>query len=83
MEFMEFIGECFYNAILIFDRFRMIEKYWAAPSPASSNIGSQFITEESSREGSTRPVVDALRAHFRPDPLPAADIFRPFGRSLL
>jgi hypothetical protein len=77
MEFMEFAGERFYNAILIFDRFRMIEKYWAAPSPASSNISSPFSTEELSREKGTRPMMDALRA-FPAGSSPAAHIFRPF-----
>jgi len=31
----------------------------------TSNIGSQFITEEESREARSRLVMDALRAHFR------------------
>src|SRR5437870_12344081 len=30
----------------------------------TSNIGSQFITEEESREARSRLVMDALRAHF-------------------
>ena len=33
----------------------------------TSNIGSQFITEEESREARSRLVMDALRAHFRPE----------------
>jgi ATP-dependent Clp protease ATP-binding subunit ClpB len=33
----------------------------------TSNIGSQFITEEESSEGRRRLVMDALRAHFRPE----------------
>ncbi|MEO7168334.1 MAG: ATP-dependent chaperone ClpB [Spartobacteria bacterium] len=33
----------------------------------TSNIGSQFITEEASSEGRSRLVMDALRKHFRPE----------------
>jgi ATP-dependent Clp protease ATP-binding subunit ClpB len=33
----------------------------------TSNIGSQFITEEESREARSRLVMDALREHFRPE----------------
>ena len=33
----------------------------------TSNIGSQFITEEASREARSRLVLDALRQHFRPE----------------
>ncbi|CAN5436011.1 ATP-dependent chaperone ClpB [soil metagenome] len=33
----------------------------------TSNIGSQFITEETSSEGRSRLVMDALRQHFRPE----------------
>src|SRR5437867_1127679 len=33
----------------------------------TSNIGSQVITEEESREARSRLVMDALRAHFRPE----------------
>src|SRR5438552_18954217 len=33
----------------------------------TSNIGPQYITEEESREARRRPVIDALRAHFRPE----------------
>jgi ATP-dependent Clp protease ATP-binding subunit ClpB len=33
----------------------------------TSNIGSQFITEEESSEGRSRLVMDALRQHFRPE----------------
>jgi ATP-dependent Clp protease ATP-binding subunit ClpB len=33
----------------------------------TSNIGSQFITEEESKEARSRLVMDALRGHFRPE----------------
>jgi ATP-dependent Clp protease ATP-binding subunit ClpB len=33
----------------------------------TSNIGSEFITEEESREARSRLVMDALRQHFRPE----------------
>src|SRR5439155_206597 len=33
----------------------------------TSNIGSQYITEEESKEARNRLVTDALRAHFRPE----------------
>ena len=46
----------------------------------TSNIGSQFITEESSREGRTRLVMDALRAHFRPEFLNRVDEIIIFDR---
>ncbi|MFN2540737.1 MAG: ATP-dependent chaperone ClpB, partial [Chthoniobacterales bacterium] len=39
----------------------------------TSNIGSQFITEEESREARSRMVMDALRAHFRPEFLNRVD----------
>jgi ATP-dependent Clp protease ATP-binding subunit ClpB len=39
----------------------------------TSNIGSQFITEEESREARSRLVMDALRAHFRPEFLNRVD----------
>ena len=39
----------------------------------TSNIGSQFITEEASREARSRLVMDALRAHFRPEFLNRVD----------
>ncbi len=39
----------------------------------TSNIGSQFITEEESSEGRRRLVMDALRAHFRPEFLNRVD----------
>jgi len=46
----------------------------------TSNIGSQFITEESSREGRTRLVMDALRAHFPPEFLNRVDEIIIFDR---
>jgi ATP-dependent Clp protease ATP-binding subunit ClpB len=46
----------------------------------TSNIGSQFITEESSREARTRLVMDALRAHFRPEFLNRVDEIIIFDR---
>ena len=39
----------------------------------TSNIGSQFITEEESHEARSRLVMDALRAHFRPEFLNRVD----------
>jgi len=39
----------------------------------TSNIGSQFITEEESREARSRLVMDALRQHFRPEFLNRVD----------
>jgi ATP-dependent Clp protease ATP-binding subunit ClpB len=39
----------------------------------TSNIGSQYITEEESSEGRRRLVMDALRAHFRPEFLNRVD----------
>jgi ATP-dependent Clp protease ATP-binding subunit ClpB len=46
----------------------------------TSNIGSQFITEESSSEGRTRLVTDALRQHFRPEFLNRVDEIIIFDR---
>jgi ATP-dependent Clp protease ATP-binding subunit ClpB len=39
----------------------------------TSNIGSQYITEEESSEGRSRLVMDALRQHFRPEFLNRVD----------
>ena len=39
----------------------------------TSNIGSQFITEEDSKENRSRLVMDALRQHFRPEFLNRVD----------
>jgi ATP-dependent Clp protease ATP-binding subunit ClpB len=39
----------------------------------TSNIGSQYITEEESREARSRLVMDALREHFRPEFLNRVD----------
>jgi ATP-dependent Clp protease ATP-binding subunit ClpB len=39
----------------------------------TSNIGSEFITEEESREARSRLVMDALRRHFRPEFLNRVD----------
>src|SRR4051794_33785977 len=39
----------------------------------TSNIGSQFITEEESSEGRSRLVMEALRQHFRPEFLNRVD----------
>jgi len=39
----------------------------------TSNIGSRFITEEESKEARSRLVMDALRAHFRPEFLNRVD----------
>jgi len=46
----------------------------------TSNIGSQFITEEESSERRTRLVMDALRAHFRPEFLNRVDEIIIFDR---
>ena len=46
----------------------------------TSNIGSQFITEEESREARSRLVMDALRAHFRPEFLNRVDEIVMFDR---
>src|SRR5262245_46222468 len=46
----------------------------------TSNIGSQFITEESSKEARDRLVMDALRQHFRPEFLNRVDEIIIFDR---
>jgi ATP-dependent Clp protease ATP-binding subunit ClpB len=46
----------------------------------TSNIGSQFISEEESREARSRLVMDALRAHFRPEFLNRVDEIIIFDR---
>ena len=46
----------------------------------TSNIGSQFITEEESKEARSRLVMDALRAHFRPEFLNRVDEIIIFDR---
>jgi ATP-dependent Clp protease ATP-binding subunit ClpB len=46
----------------------------------TSNIGSQFITEETSSEGRTRLVMEALRQHFRPEFLNRVDEIIIFDR---
>src|SRR5881296_65071 len=46
----------------------------------TSNIGSQYITEEESREARSRLVMDALRAHFRPEFLNRVDEIIIFDR---
>jgi ATP-dependent Clp protease ATP-binding subunit ClpB len=46
----------------------------------TSNIGSQFITEEASSEGRSRLVLDALRQHFRPEFLNRVDEIIIFDR---
>jgi ATP-dependent Clp protease ATP-binding subunit ClpB len=46
----------------------------------TSNIGSQYITEEESPEGRRRLVTDALRAHFRPEFLNRVDEIIIFDR---
>ena len=46
----------------------------------TSNIGSQFITEEESSEGRSRLVMDALRQHFRPEFLNRVDEIIIFDR---
>ena len=46
----------------------------------TSNIGSQFITEEESSKNRSRLVMDALRAHFRPEFLNRVDDIIIFDR---
>ena len=46
----------------------------------TSNIGSQYITEEESHEARRRLVTDALRAHFRPEFLNRVDEIIIFDR---
>ena len=46
----------------------------------TSNIGSQYITEEESSEGRERLVMDALRQHFRPEFLNRVDEIIIFDR---
>ncbi len=46
----------------------------------TSNIGSQFITEEESKEARSRLVMDALRSHFRPEFLNRVDEIVIFDR---
>jgi ATP-dependent Clp protease ATP-binding subunit ClpB len=46
----------------------------------TSNIGSQYITDESSTEGRSRLVMDALRQHFRPEFLNRVDEIIIFDR---
>ena len=46
----------------------------------TSNIGSQFITEEESHEARSRLVMDALRQHFRPEFLNRVDEIVIFDR---
>jgi ATP-dependent Clp protease ATP-binding subunit ClpB len=46
----------------------------------TSNIGSQYITEEESSEGRERLVMDALRLHFRPEFLNRVDEIIIFDR---
>ena len=46
----------------------------------TSNIGSQYITEEESKETRCRLVTDALRAHFRPEFLNRVDEIIIFDR---
>src|SRR5437773_2739999 len=46
----------------------------------TSNIGSQYITEEESKEARSRSVTDALRAHFRPEFLNRVDEIIIFDR---
>src|SRR5437867_2710101 len=46
----------------------------------TSNIGSQYIAEEESREARRRLVMDALRAHFRPEFLNRVDEIIIFDR---
>jgi ATP-dependent Clp protease ATP-binding subunit ClpB len=46
----------------------------------TSNIGSQFITEEESSKNRSRLVLDALRAHFRPEFLNRVDDIIIFDR---
>jgi ATP-dependent Clp protease ATP-binding subunit ClpB len=46
----------------------------------TSNIGSQFITEEESKEARSRLVMEALRGHFRPEFLNRVDEIIIFDR---
>jgi ATP-dependent Clp protease ATP-binding subunit ClpB len=46
----------------------------------TSNIGSQFITEDESSENRSRKVMDALRQHFRPEFLNRVDDIIIFDR---
>jgi ATP-dependent Clp protease ATP-binding subunit ClpB len=46
----------------------------------TSNIGSQYITEEESKEARSRLVMDALRQHFRPEFLNRVDEIIIFDR---
>jgi ATP-dependent Clp protease ATP-binding subunit ClpB len=46
----------------------------------TSNIGSQYITEEESKEARSQLVTDALRAHFRPEFLNRVDEIIIFDR---
>jgi ATP-dependent Clp protease ATP-binding subunit ClpB len=46
----------------------------------TSNVGSQYITEEESKEARRRLVTDALRAHFRPEFLNRVDEIIIFDR---
>ena len=46
----------------------------------TSNIGSQYITEEESKEARSRLVMDALRSHFRPEFLNRVDEIIIFDR---
>ena len=46
----------------------------------TSNVGSQYITAEESREARSRLVMDALRAHFRPEFLNRVDEIIIFDR---
>src|ERR1043166_1128828 len=46
----------------------------------TSHVGTQFITEEESREARSRLVMDALRAHFRPEFLNRVDEIIIFDR---
>jgi len=46
----------------------------------TSNIGSQYITEEASSEGRSRLVMDELRQHFRPEFLNRIDEIIIFDR---
>jgi ATP-dependent Clp protease ATP-binding subunit ClpB len=46
----------------------------------TSNIGSQFITEEESSENRSRMVMEALRSHFRPEFLNRVDDIIMFDR---
>ncbi len=46
----------------------------------TSNVGSQYITEEESKKARSRLVMDALRAHFRPEFLNRVDEIIIFDR---